>query len=93
MLIWFFTCREWWKNAILVPVGMLVYQIITLLNDEIFLKDELKELIVIMPFVFLVCLSLFYIGRKIAFYAKAFDLKEEIERKIKEVEKEVRNDN
>lgn len=93
LLIWFFTCREWWKNAILVPIGMLVYQMTILLSDEIFLKDQLKELIILLPFVAIVCFSLWFIGKRLSMYSRAFDLKDEIELRIKEVEKELKNDN
>tara|TARA_Y100000815_G_C13342992_1_gene500803 strand:+ start:3228 stop:3701 length:474 start_codon:yes stop_codon:yes gene_type:complete len=94
MLIWFFTNKYWWNKALLVPIGMIFYQIIILVNDDIRLKDnQVLDKFFLIPLVVGICIALLLIRNKLSIYIQAFDLKEEIENKIKEVEKEVKNDN
>ena len=35
LLIWIFTCRQWWYHVILVPIAMYAYEIITIFNDDL----------------------------------------------------------
>lgn len=91
LLLWFFSCRDWWKNALLVPIGMVCYQIIMLLNDEIILKDELRDSLFVLPLVIIICGSLFVIRKKLSFYAQALDLKTQIDYQINKIEQEIKN--
>lgn len=91
ILIWFFTCKHWWKPAILFPVGMLLYQITILLNDEFFQKDTLYDKIFLIPFAITICVVLFLLGKKLNYYTKVIDLKEEVENEILKAESELRN--
>lgn len=34
LVLWFFTCKHWWRHAILIPIGMYAFQIFSILNDE-----------------------------------------------------------
>jgi len=38
--IWFFTSKNWWKYAILVPFTMFLYQFISVLNFQLTSYDE-----------------------------------------------------
>lgn len=60
LLIWFFTCRHWWYHAILVPMAMYVYQIITFLNDDLHPVDEF-QLIYLVPVMAIVIPSIYLI--------------------------------
>ncbi|CAA0189258.1 Membrane protein [Tenacibaculum maritimum] len=82
-LIWYFTNKNWWKHAVLIPIGMSLYQIIILLNDDIKFKDEAFDKLFLIPFVIFICLILIYLREKVSFYSKALDLKDEFE-KMKE---------
>lgn len=93
LLIWFWTCKDWWNKAIIVPLGMLIYQLIKLLNDEIFLTDELQDAQFVVPFTVLICAILFFIRKKLSFSARAIDLKKEIEQEITQIEKELHGGN
>jgi len=35
LLIWMFTCRQWWYHVLIVPIAMYIYEIITILNDDL----------------------------------------------------------
>ncbi|CAA0235739.1 conserved membrane hypothetical protein [Tenacibaculum maritimum] len=82
-LIWYFTNRNWWKHAVLIPIGMSLYQIIILLNDDIKFKDEAFDKWFLIPFIIFICLVLVYLREKVSFYTEALDLKDEFE-KMKE---------
>ncbi|WP_134344400.1 hypothetical protein [Flavobacterium psychrophilum] len=89
MIIWYFTSKNWWNKAILCPIGMLLYQIIILLNDEIKFKDEEFDEIIIIPIIISVCLLLLIIRKKLAFYVDAISLKERLEEEINQIEQEL----
>jgi len=63
LLIWIFTCRHWWYHAILVPIAMYVYEIITILNDDLqFSGDNL--LLYLLPVMAIVIPSIYLIRAK-----------------------------
>ena len=92
MLIWYFTCNQFWSKAILVPICMIIYQIITLLNDEVFLKDELRDAIVVVPIAIAVCILLLLLHNKLQFFIKALDLQKQIDLEISQLEKELEHE-
>lgn len=88
LLIWFFTCRYWWYWSILVPIGMYVFQIASLFNDEFKLKDEPMELSYIFPYMIVVGILLYFIRKKLTAYIYMFNIDERIAEKIKKIELE-----
>ena len=60
MIIWFFTCRHWWYHALLIPIGMFIYQIIVILDDDLSFADQ-NELLVLLPVMVLVIPSIYLI--------------------------------
>lgn len=40
LLIWFFTCRHWWHHALIIPIAMYIFQIATILNDDLKYVDS-----------------------------------------------------
>ncbi|WP_395075328.1 hypothetical protein [Flavobacterium sp.] len=90
MLIWYNTSNNWFKHAILVPIGMLFYQIIFLLDEEVKFIDQITlDKFMVIPLSVTICILLFIIRRKLAFYSEALDLKEQIEKDIKQIESEI----
>lgn len=84
MIIWFLTNSKWWNKALLVPIGMILYQMIILVNDEIRLKDEPSlDKFVVLPIVFIVCGILFFISKRIYPLAMGLDLQDEIDQELK----------
>lgn len=65
LIIWFFTCKHWWYHVILIPMGMFLFQLITVINDDIQYTDEtefwyvLPIMLIIVPFVYLMRVKLF----------------------------------
>jgi hypothetical protein len=95
MIIWFMTCKYWWNKAILIPIGMLTYQTINLVNDEVKFKDSGLDAIVVFPLVIVVCFILIKIRNKISFKIELLSLREmvdiEIEKSKEEIAKKIKN--
>lgn len=89
MIIWYFTCKNWWNKSILIPIGMLLYQTINLLNDEVRFKDEGLDAIVVIPLVFGIVAALALMRNKLNFRIIGLDLKEKIDLEIKKLEEEI----
>lgn len=89
-LIWYFTNLHWWKHAVLVPIGMSLYQIIILLNDDVKFKDEAIDKFVLIPIIVIICGVLLYLRTRLSFYASALDLKDEFDKQAEKLkEKEI----
>ncbi|MBC9797268.1 hypothetical protein IBL28_14935 [Sinomicrobium sp. FJxs] len=41
-LLWFLTCRHWWRYIILIPVTLYIFQLITILNTSVEFVDEME---------------------------------------------------
>lgn len=59
LLIWIFTCKHWWYHVIIVPIAMYIYQIITILNDDLEFSESnlilwlLPVMAIIIPSIYL----------------------------------------
>ena len=65
-LIWFFTCKHWWYHAILIPITMYGYQLVTAFYQDVYMEPIrswiLIRLIYLAPF-FIVILIIVYLVR------------------------------
>lgn len=89
LVIWFCTCKDWWNKAILVPIGMILYQIINLLNDEMKFKDTALDAIVIIPVILIIYIILIKFRFKMLYYIDALNLNDEIDREINKIKKTI----
>ena len=64
MFIWIFTCRHWWYHVILVPIGMFVYQIIIIMDDDLSFADK-NELYVLLPVMMVIIPSIYLIRARL----------------------------
>ncbi len=64
LFIWFFTCRHWWYHAIIVPIAMYVYQIISVISEDKGFIDS-NQLIYLVPIMAVVIPSIYLIRAKI----------------------------
>ena len=81
ILIWFFTNRNWWYHALIVPIAMYTYQIIGLFNDDIKFIDQ-YQLIYLLPFMAIVIPSIYLLR------AKMFDKIHSADKTMQELEEE-----
>jgi hypothetical protein len=92
MLIWYFTTKNWWNKIILLPIGMLFYQLVFIFREDIRTRDEgeLEIFFVLFSAIFF-CTILIFIRKKLSFYIDAIELKEAVEIEIEKVRNELKN--
>tara|TARA_R110002020_G_scaffold21009_2_gene71242 strand:- start:67459 stop:68004 length:546 start_codon:yes stop_codon:yes gene_type:complete len=64
LILWFFTCKHWWYHALLIPIAMFAFQIVSLIYEDKNMDEvEIYWLIPIMlfvtPFVYFIRVKLF----------------------------------
>lgn len=64
LLIWFFTNRNWWYHALLVPIAMYIWQMIGVFNveknfDEFQLIYMLPVMAIVIPSIYLIRAKMF----------------------------------
>ncbi|MFK5973091.1 MAG: hypothetical protein QM485_07400 [Flavobacteriaceae bacterium] len=66
MIFWFLTCKHWWYHAIIIPIAMYAFQLITLFTSSETAKLDKEELMwllpvcmAVIPFVYFVRVKLF----------------------------------
>lgn len=94
LILWFFTCRDWWYHVILIPIAMYTFQLISVINDDSKTVDEV-EIYYVLPVMMIIVPIVYFIRIKLFDkYVYGIDLKKidaelaEYERKEKEQQKE-----
>ncbi|WP_397362794.1 hypothetical protein [Olleya sp. R77988] len=64
LIIWFFTCRHWWHHAILIPILMYTYQILSFALTETALFDKF-QLYHMVPFMAIIIPSIYLVRARI----------------------------
>ncbi|WP_246457616.1 hypothetical protein [Winogradskyella echinorum] len=80
-LIWFFTCKHWWYHALLVPITMFSFQLISALNFDARYTDEF-DIIWLLPLMAIIFPSIYLIR------AKMFDKVNNHDKTMEELEEE-----
>lgn len=86
--ILFLTNKNWWAPAILVPISVYLFQLISVVNDSAEYFDEI-EFIYTLPILVPVVIALFFIRHKISIYIQATDLKKEMDDKMDTIKKKI----
>ncbi|MCF1191693.1 hypothetical protein LRR18_08860 [Mangrovimonas sp. AS39] len=81
MLIWFFTCRHWWYHVLLIPIGMFIYQIIVIFDDDLSFADE-NELLYLLPVMAIIIPSIYLIR------AQMFNKLNTVDKSMEDLEEE-----
>lgn len=84
-VIWFVTNKNWWHHVIVVPITMLLFQIITLINWEVTAADEL-ELYWMIPIIAMVLFVIYKIRKKLKYYTNSLDLLDKVNNEIEKIE-------
>ncbi|MBT8257254.1 MAG: hypothetical protein HKO81_06605 [Flavobacteriaceae bacterium] len=77
-IIWFLTCRHWWKYSILIPIFIELYKLFGVLNDSQGFMDE-YELVSSLPLSIPIVILLIYISNKLKYYSMTNVINERIE--------------
>jgi hypothetical protein len=80
LLIWIFTCRHWWYHAILVPIAMYVFQVMEVLNDEIYAEET--QILYLLPVMAITIPSIYLIR------ARMFNKLNTADKSLEELEEE-----
>lgn len=81
LIIWFFTNRHWWYHALLVPIIMYSYQIVTMYNTDNKIIDE-NQTLYLLPVMAVIIPSIYLIR------AKMFDKINNADKTLEELEEE-----
>jgi low affinity Fe/Cu permease len=83
LLIWIFTCRHWWYHVLLIPISMYIYQIITVLNDDLDFSDD-NQIIYLLPVMAIIIPSIYLLR------AKMFNKINDTDKTMEELEEELK---
>ena len=82
LLIWFITCKHWWVHAILIPLSVYLFQLISVINDGNEYLDEVTFIYTV-PITTIVIVILYFLRTKMAVYIQAVDLKKEMDENMR----------
>jgi hypothetical protein len=83
LFIWFFTCRQWWYHALLVPIAMYMFQLVGFFTYDTQLIDEF-ELLYLIPVMAVVIPSIYLIRARMFFHIN------DVDKSLEELEEEFR---
>jgi hypothetical protein len=63
-LVWFFSCKQWWYHALLVPIVMFSFQIASAIKSDIRPMDESSHIVYLLPIMVIVFPSIYLIRAK-----------------------------
>jgi hypothetical protein len=81
LIVWFFTCRQWWYHALLVPITMYIYQLVGILIEDGQFIDQF-QLIYLVPIMAVIIPSIYLIR------AKMFNKLNDADKSLEELEEE-----
>ena len=84
LILWFKSCRRWWRYSILVPIIIELFKIGTVIDDELKYVDKYEYFIslpVTIPLIFMII----FLSYKFIFYSRTKDLKIELQRELDDV--------
>ncbi len=82
LFVWFITNKTWWTHALIIPISVYLFQLISVINDSEGFIDEV-EFIYTVPFLALIIVILYFVRSKISIYIQAVDLKKEMDENMK----------
>jgi hypothetical protein len=85
-IIWFLTNKHWWVHAILIPISVYLFQLISVINDSEEFIDEV-DFIYTVPIAAAIIVILYFLRSKLAIYILALDLKKEMDENMKNPKK------
>ena len=90
LLLWFFTCKHWWKYCILIPIIIELYKLLGTIKPNLTFIDE-NEFIKSLPFTIPILILLIYLSNRLNYYSLVqklnINLDEEIDNLIQELAK------
>ena len=82
--IWFYTCKHWWKHAILLILAIELLKLFSMLNPNQKYYDNI-EFVTSLPITIPIILLVIFISKKVKDYNLAKNLRFELDNKINEL--------
>jgi hypothetical protein len=82
LFVWFISNKNWWVHALIIPITVYLFQLISVINDSELYVDEV-EFIYTVPFLVLIVVILYFVRSKISIYIQAVDLKKEMDENMR----------
>lgn len=86
LIIWFITNKHWWVHALVIPITVYLFQIISVVNDSELYYDEV-EFIYTLPIAVIIIVILYFLRTKMSIYIHALDLKKEMDKDMRVTKK------
>lgn len=86
LAIWFATCKHWWYHAIIVPLGMFIFQFINLFLLDFKEQDEM-DIYFTIPLVGFSLFVLYYIKRRIKDNVEIINLQDDVNEELQKFER------
>ncbi|WP_299228285.1 hypothetical protein [uncultured Psychroserpens sp.] len=83
-ILWFITCRYWWKNAILVIIIIELFKLSSIFNtniENLYVLDFIHSL----PFTLPVIILLLFISNKFNYYSSSYKMSSLLDKEIDNV--------
>jgi len=65
LIIWMFTNKHWWYHVLVVPIAMYIYQIITILNDDLEFSED-NQILYLLPVMAVIIPSIYLLRARMA---------------------------
>ncbi len=81
LVLWFITCKNWWRFVIIVPITIELLKITTMLTSELIAVDKF-ELIYALPLILIVISLIFLLARKLNYFSMAINMNHQLNYEI-----------
>jgi hypothetical protein len=88
LLIWFITCKHWWKNVILIPFTIELLKLRSIFDESVEYIDEI-EFFYSLPITVPIILFILFLSKKIGYYSQYSDLHNEINQEVEKIIEEL----
>ena len=84
LILWFVTCKNWWKYSILIPITIELFKFHSLFNDNFDYFDEI-EFIQSLPITLPIIIFLIFVANKLNYHSMSLDLSHELNDEIDDI--------
>ncbi|PKP44109.1 MAG: hypothetical protein CVT96_02895 [Bacteroidetes bacterium HGW-Bacteroidetes-13] len=85
--IWFATCKHWWYHVIAVPLGMYIFQLVSLFILDFSETQDEYDLAITIPLIIGVLLVLYLIRGNLSKNIEVINLDDDIDKEIEKLER------
>lgn len=87
LIIWFATCKHWWYHVIAIPLGMFIFQAVSLFLLDFSKAQDEYDLAITIPLIIGVLLILYLIRGNLSKNIEVINLDDDIDKEIEKLER------